>query len=70
MQVDRPESSDHMLMKCDGWCLLHCKRVLPSDPMPAADAPFSLLPALEDSYFSDLSITAGNNKKVRLIIIY
>lgn len=62
-RVDQPESSDQMLMQCDGWCLLHCKRVPPTDPLPASDAPFSLLPALEDGYFSDLSITASNNKK-------
>ncbi|XP_075220250.1 uncharacterized protein LOC142323850 isoform X2 [Lycorma delicatula] len=61
-KVNQPDPSD-MMMTCDGWCLLHCKRASPSEPAPVLDSPFSFLPALEDGYFSDLSITASNNKK-------
>lgn len=64
-QVDQPESPDQMLMTCEGWCLLHCRRKPTSEPSEVLDAPFSLLPALEDGYFSDLAIVASNNKKVK-----
>jgi hypothetical protein len=53
-----------MVLMCEGWCQLHCKRVAASDPEPPIDSSFSLLPALEDGYFSDLSITASNSKQV------
>jgi hypothetical protein len=56
-----------MLLTCEGWCHLHCKRVAASDPDPPVDSSFSLLPALEDGYFSDLSITASNNKQVQVL---
>uniref|UniRef100_A0A1B6MP93 BTB domain-containing protein n=1 Tax=Graphocephala atropunctata TaxID=36148 RepID=A0A1B6MP93_9HEMI len=62
-RVDQPESPDQMLMTCDGWCLLHCRRSTTSEPGAAMDATFSLLPALEDGYFSDLTIVASNDKK-------
>ena len=64
LQVDHPEPQDVMLLTCEGWWCLHCKRVVASDPEPPVDSSFSLLPALEDGYFSDLSITASNNKQV------
>jgi hypothetical protein len=57
-----------MLLKCEDWCLLHCKRVIAPDPEPPIDSSFSLLPALEDGYFSDLSITASNNKQVWAVL--
>lgn len=55
-----------MMMTCDGWCMLHCRRKPISQPVEVLDAPLSLLPALEDGYFSDLTIAAANNKKVKL----
>lgn len=61
-KVNQPDPSD-MMMTSDGWCLLHFKRACPAEPTPVLDGPFSFLPALEDGYFSDLSITASNNKK-------
>jgi hypothetical protein len=65
MKVDHREPQDMMVLMCEGWCQLHCKRVAASDPEPPIDSPFSLLPALEDGYFSDLSITASNSKQVQ-----
>ncbi|KDR13429.1 uncharacterized protein LOC110835411 [Zootermopsis nevadensis] len=62
-RVDHPEPQDVMLLTCEGWYDLHCKRVVASEPEPPVDSPFSLLPALEDGYFSDLSIMASNNKQ-------
>ncbi|XP_046685129.1 uncharacterized protein LOC124370870 [Homalodisca vitripennis] len=62
-RVDQTESPDQMLMTCEGWCLLHCRRTTTSEPGNAMDASFSLLPALEDGYFSDLTIVASNDKK-------
>ncbi|XP_067013462.1 uncharacterized protein [Anabrus simplex] len=62
-RVEQTEAQDMMLLTCEGWCLLHCKRVAEAEPDPPVDSNFSLLPALEDGYFSDLSITASNNKQ-------
>jgi hypothetical protein len=67
IKVDHPDPQDMMLLKCEDWCLLHCKRVVAPDPEPPIDSSFSLLPALEDGYFSDLSITASNNKQVQAL---
>ncbi|XP_047118625.1 uncharacterized protein LOC124799129 [Schistocerca piceifrons] len=61
-RVDHPDGQDTMVLTCDAWCMLRCKRVVESDPDPPGDAPFSLLPALEDGYFSDVSITASNGR--------
>jgi hypothetical protein len=65
IKVDHPDPQDVMMLTCEGWCHLQCKRVIASDPDPPIDSSFSLLPALEDGYFSDLSITASNNKQVQ-----
>jgi len=65
IKVDHREPQDMMVLMCEGWCQLHCKRVAASDPEPPIDSSFSLLPALEDGYFSDLSITASNSKQVQ-----
>ncbi|GFG38681.1 hypothetical protein Cfor_08266 [Coptotermes formosanus] len=62
-RVDHREPQDVMVLMCEGWYQLHCKRVAASDPEPLTDSSFSLLPALEDGYFSDLSITASNSKQ-------
>ncbi|KAK7869304.1 hypothetical protein R5R35_012870 [Gryllus longicercus] len=62
-RVERPEAQDVMILSCDGWCVLHCKRIAETEPDPPIDSTFSLLPALEDGYFSDLSITACNSKQ-------
>ncbi|XP_054262009.1 uncharacterized protein LOC128985991 isoform X2 [Macrosteles quadrilineatus] len=62
-RVDQPEAHDQMLMICDGWCVLHCRRSSATEPSQTSDATFSLLPALEDGYFSDLTIASSNEKK-------
>lgn len=56
-----------MTLTCEGWYHLQCKRIVKNEP-DNPDSPFSLLPALEDGYFSDLTITAMNNKQVRNIL--
>lgn len=43
--------------------MLHCKRVQDDPTDDPLDSPFSLLPALEDGYFSDIKITASNGKQ-------
>lgn len=46
--------------------MLHCKRVYeePQDDTP--NTTFSLLPALEDGYFSDIALRAANNKEFKV----
>lgn len=41
-----------MLLTFEGWCMLQCHQI-PTNK-PPLDFPFSLLPALTDSYFSDM----------------
>jgi hypothetical protein len=57
-----------MLLTCEGWCLLQCRRLAGVEPEVPLDFPFSLLPALEEGFFSDVTIRADNNKKVRIFL--
>lgn len=43
--------------------MLHCKRVQEEPVEKNFDSRFSLLPALEDGYFSDIKLVASNNKE-------
>ncbi|KAE8752100.1 hypothetical protein FOCC_FOCC001262 [Frankliniella occidentalis] len=54
---------DHMTLRNDLWCCLQCKRIPAEELEPLLDASFSLLPALEDGYFSDISIPAISGKQ-------
>ncbi|XP_044732009.1 uncharacterized protein LOC123294888 [Chrysoperla carnea] len=65
-RTDHVEWSDSMIMMCEGWCVLNCKRVNEDNSQTCTDVPFSLLPALEDGYFSDLCISSDNNKKFQV----
>lgn len=46
--------------------MLHCKRVQEDPSEENFDSPFSLLPALEDGYFSDIKLVASNNKEFKI----
>lgn len=61
---DQIEPRDIVVLTCEGWCMLQCKRVSEEPSEPFINPTFSLLPALEDGYFSDLTITAANKKQV------
>lgn len=43
--------------------IMYCRKVDSIHTEDLIELPFSLLPALEDSYFSDLSIVASNNRE-------
>lgn len=49
-----------MTLKNDLWCCLRCKRMPPEVLEPLLDTPFTLLPALVNGYFADLTITASS----------
>lgn len=44
--------------------MLKCKRISDGPLEQNFNAPFALLPALEDGYFSDVTIRSSNNKEV------
>lgn len=44
--------------------MLHCKRCNDESEVNYNVPYFTLLPALEDGYFSDITITASNSKQV------
>lgn len=46
--------------------MLYCKRVKEDPSDQDSSIPFSLLPALEDGYFSDIKIIAYNNKEFKV----
>lgn len=46
--------------------MLHCKRVQEDPNEENFDSRFSLLPALEDGYFSDIKLVASNNKEFKV----
>ncbi|XP_037804297.1 uncharacterized protein LOC119598661 isoform X1 [Penaeus monodon] len=61
-RLDQPVMSrDLMLLTYDGWFMLQCEKL--STPDVAPDLPYSLLPALSDGYFSDVTITARSGRK-------
>ncbi|XP_042226007.1 uncharacterized protein LOC121869013 [Homarus americanus] len=61
-RLDQPVMSrDLMLLTYDGWFMLQCEKL--ATPEIAPDLPYSLLPALTDGYFSDITITAKSGRK-------
>lgn len=57
-----------MTLRNDHWCCLRCKRIPVEELEPLLDVPFTLLPALEDGYFSDISISSSNGKQVLKVL--
>lgn len=53
-----------MVLTCEGLCILHCTRVDEDKIDHNINIPFSILPALEDGYFSDTILMSANNKQV------
>ncbi|KAJ8913824.1 hypothetical protein NQ315_003733 [Exocentrus adspersus] len=57
-------------LTCEGLCVLHCTRCkdeASSETEASCSVPyFTLLSALEDGYFSDITITASNNKQFKV----
>jgi hypothetical protein len=59
-----------VLINTDGWCALHCRRIKNiAEPEVPLDFPFSMLPALEEGFFSDVTIAAENGKEVHQSIL-
>lgn len=50
--------------------MLKCKRIVDEPLEQNFNAPFALLPALEDGYFSDVCIRSANNKEVWILLFY
>lgn len=57
------DKMDQIVLFCNGWCQMHCNRIAEVKHNDAADIPFSLLPALEEGYFKDVTITSANKKQ-------
>ncbi|XP_017785530.1 PREDICTED: uncharacterized protein LOC108568763 isoform X2 [Nicrophorus vespilloides] len=55
-----------MTLICEGWCVLDCKRIADICTDDGTNRPFSLLQALEEGYFSDLTLTAANLKQFKV----
>jgi hypothetical protein len=63
--VNQTYQDSIVLINTDGWCALHCRRIkVVAEPEVPLDFPFSLLPALEEGFFSDVTIIADNGKEV------
>ncbi|XP_025828986.1 uncharacterized protein LOC108743837 [Agrilus planipennis] len=61
------EVKDEMTLTCQNWgVLLKCKRIADESIDHFPKFPFSLLPALEDGYFSDMIIVASNKKEFKV----
>ncbi|CAL4114149.1 unnamed protein product, partial [Meganyctiphanes norvegica] len=60
-RLDQPVMSrDLMLLTYDGWFMLQCEKL--HTPDTQVDLTYSLLPALQDGYFSDLTLTAATGR--------
>ncbi|KAJ8954724.1 hypothetical protein NQ318_011417 [Aromia moschata] len=64
--TDKVLPQNNVVLTCDGLCTLHCVRANDNSPDEAYNIPFTLLPALEDGYFSDITITSSNNKQFKV----
>lgn len=62
LEVEKP-SHQELVLSFDSWVILSCKRLVASDKN-SLDNPFTLAPALEEGYFSDLEICAAGGQKV------
>ncbi|CAG9817046.1 unnamed protein product [Phaedon cochleariae] len=64
----RPEkwSKENVTLTCEGFCTLHCIKVKDESSEVDYSAPFTLLPALEDGYFSDVIIMSSNRKQFKV----
>uniref|UniRef100_A0A1L8DML4 BTB domain-containing protein n=1 Tax=Nyssomyia neivai TaxID=330878 RepID=A0A1L8DML4_9DIPT len=51
---------DMMVLNCEGWCFLSCRRMR-EDQTIVQDCPFSLLPALQEGYFADVIIKSSES---------
>ncbi|GAB0094528.1 uncharacterized protein DMENIID0001_098400 [Sergentomyia squamirostris] len=49
---------DMMVLNCEGWCFLSCRR-LREDQTIIQDCPFTLLSALQEGYFADVIIKSS-----------
>ncbi|KYB25250.1 uncharacterized protein LOC100141518 [Tribolium castaneum] len=65
-RCDQMEPRENLTMTCESWCMLHCKRIYEDATDKYHSIPFSLLPALEDGYFSDLTIVSSNKKQFKV----
>ncbi|XP_059480539.1 uncharacterized protein LOC132199661 [Neocloeon triangulifer] len=61
-QVAVPDSQSFLNLICEDWCTLYCQRLTVSQPKAPTDFPFSLLSALNEGFFSDVTIEAENHK--------
>nr|XP_029717691.1 uncharacterized protein LOC115260678 [Aedes albopictus] len=52
--------TDRMLLKCEGWCQLMCKRVK-DDQSIGQEIPFTLLSVLDDGNFCDVTLKSCDN---------
>lgn len=65
-QVERP-SSHEMILSFDSWVILTCKKIIVNQ-QTILDNSFSLLPALDEGYFSDLELHAANGHTVSFLL--
>ncbi|XP_065345605.1 uncharacterized protein LOC135943121 isoform X1 [Cloeon dipterum] len=61
-QVSSNDSENCLYLACEDWCSFHCLKVISCQQKSPADVPFSLLSALNEGFFSDVSIDAANGK--------
>ncbi|KAJ8937023.1 hypothetical protein NQ314_012105 [Rhamnusium bicolor] len=63
---DKARPKESVTLTCEGLCTLRCVRINVDTPEVNFNIPFTLLPALEDGYFSDITITSSNNKQFKV----
>ena len=69
LQSNPKEPRDLLVLKCDNWCILQCKRINDETIEENVCTSFTLLPALEDGYFSDVELVSANNKQVIIVTL-
>jgi hypothetical protein len=55
--VDRPVPRDVMLLTFEGWCMIQCQQIMPTQQ--PLDFSYSFLTAFNEGYFTDVQIPQG-----------
>ncbi|XP_045474802.1 uncharacterized protein LOC123680773 [Harmonia axyridis] len=62
-ESDQRKPKESVILKAEGLYTLHCKRVPDEISEDKYQVSFTLLPALEEGFFSDVTLISSNNKQ-------
>lgn len=64
--MEPQEPQENVTLNCEGWCTLNCTRYNKVDPEYFPVEEYNFLSAVEEGFFSDITIEAQDRKQVRI----